>query len=76
MFYIGEIIGGNQHGCGTCIAADGSMHNGEFKDGKAPAGAKLFTAADLQQIEREGWDVFTIQYVDFSQGNQQGHKLW
>ena len=45
-------------------------------DGKAPEGAKLFTAADLQQLEREGWDVFTIQYVDYSQDNQQGHKLW
>ena len=45
-------------------------------DGKAPEGAKLFTAADLQQLEREGWDVFTIQYVDYSEDNQQGHKLW
>ena len=45
-------------------------------DGKAPEGAKLFTAADLQQLEREGWDVFTIQYVDYSQDNQQVHKLW
>ena len=45
-------------------------------DGKAPEGAKLFTEADLQQLEREGWDVFTIQYVDYSEDNQQGHKLW
>ncbi len=55
---------------------DGSTSTGELKDDKVPDGAKLFTAADLQQLESEGWDVFTIQYVDYSLGNQKGHKLW
>ena len=45
-------------------------------DGKAPAGAKLFTAADLQQLESEGWDVFTIQYVDYSASDSAGRQLW
>ena len=45
-------------------------------DGKAPEGAKLFTAADLQQLEWEGWDVFTIQYVDYSASDSAGRRLW
>lgn len=77
MKYTGERNSkGQRHGQGTYTFADGSTYTGEFKDGKSPEGAKLFTAGDLQQLEREGWDVFTIQYVDYSQGNQTGHKLW
>ena len=45
-------------------------------DGKAPAGAKLFTAADLQQLESEGWDVFTIEYVDYSASDSAGRRFW
>ena len=57
---------------------DGNIHAAAVMgiDGKAPEGATLYTAGDLQQLEAEGWDVFTIQYVDYSQGNQTGHKLW
>ena len=45
-------------------------------DGKAPAGAKLFTAADLQQLESDGWDVFTIEYVDYSASDSAGRRFW
>ena len=74
--YKGEWKDNKRHGRGVGIDADGTTYTGEWKDDKAPAGAKLFTAADLQQLESEGWDGFTIQYVDYSLDNQKGHKLW
>jgi len=30
----------------------------------------------LQQLESEGWDVFTIQYVDYSASDSAGRRLW
>ena len=57
---------------------NGNIHESAFMgiDGKVPDGATLFTAADLKQMEREGWDVFTIQYVDYSASDSAGRRLW
>ena len=70
------LVGCSSTSQGTATYADGGTYTGEWKDDKAPAGAKLFTAADLQQLESEGWDVFTIQYVDYSASDSAGRRLW
>ena len=57
---------------------DGNIHAAAVMgiDCKAPEGATLYTAGDLQQLESEGWDVFTIQYVDYSASDSAGRRLW
>ena len=57
---------------------DGNIHAAAVMgiDGKAPEGATLYTAGDLQQLESEGWDVFTIQYVDYSASDSAGRRFW
>ncbi len=67
MRHFVQVSGGSEYFETTATA--GYSHESALvgMDGKVPAGAALFTAADLQQLEREGWDVFTIQYVDYWQ---------
>ncbi len=76
MRHFVKVTGGSEFFENT--VRNGNIHESAFMgiDGKVPDGATLFTAADLKQMEREGWDVFTIQYVDYSASDSAGRRLW
>lgn len=76
MRHFVKVTGGSEFFENT--VKDGNIHAAAVMgiDGKAPEGATMYTAGDLQQLEREGWDVFTIQYVDYSASDSAGRRLW
>ena len=71
-----KVTGGSEYFENTRVAGYSYQSAMVGMDGKAPEGAKLFTAADLQQLESEGWDVFTVQYVDYSASDSAGRRFW
>ncbi len=76
MRHFVKVTGGSEFFENT--VRNGNIHESAFMgiDGKVPDGATLFTAADLKQLEREGWDVFTVEYVDYSENASTRRPLW